>query len=79
MKASFDILNKSSSFLQKCIRSYNGCICKNAFVIPQPSRKNAFVVTLDAFAFVIPQVVYKSAFVNTLVAFVKKTPNVNGP
>ena len=45
----FDILGESSSFLQKCIRSYNGCICKNAFVIPQPSHKNAFVVTLDAF------------------------------
>ena len=44
-----DILGESSSFLQKCIRSYNGCICKNTFVIPQPSHKNAFVVTLDAF------------------------------
>ena len=46
-------------------------------MIPQPSHKNAFVVTLDAFVkniFVSPQVGHKSAFVNTLVAFVKKQP-----
>ena len=40
----------SSSFLQKCIHSYIGCICKkNVFVSPQVFCKRVFVVTLVAF------------------------------
>ena len=41
-----NVFCESSSFLQKCIYSHIGCICKNVFVSTQASYKSAFVVTM---------------------------------
>ena len=68
-----NVFCESSSFLQKCIYSHIGCICKNVLVSPQPSYKSAFEVTLVAFVkkIVSPHASTKKAFVATLVAFGK--------
>jgi len=67
---------KSSSCLQKCMRSHNACICKQPFCessscLLKCIRSNIGCICKNTF-FVSPQVAFKSAFVVTLGAFVKK-------